>query len=319
MSRTLSRSSIKEAFDHLPAGICFFNASGLPILCNHQMDRLIFELTGRDLQQLSDLTSALDGADLKTEKVIYIPDKTAWLFQASTVEAETSYTQVVAFDVTELTDRKKELESKKETYKKMLANIRIISDNVVAITREEELLTLKMHIHGQVGMCLQKLGRFLSEDNVLQQKTSIVSALRDVTGILEKEMDNDDAVSEPMEAIIQVAKEIGVTVKAEGEIPKRTQTALLLASAVRECVTNTRRHANGDEVIVKITEQIGSLTAVITNNGAAPTEEIQEGGGLSSLRIRIEKSGGQMKIQSFPYFALTVSIPDREEELLYHV
>ncbi len=188
MSRTLSRSSIKEAFDHLPAGICFFNASGLPVLCNHQMDRLIFELTGSDLQQLSDLTSALDGADFKTEKVICLPDKTAWLFQASAVKAETSYTQVVAFDVTELTDRKKELESKNETYKEMLANIRIISDNVVAITREEELLTLKMHIHGQVGMCLQKLGRFLSEEDVLQQKASIVSALRDVTRILKKEM-----------------------------------------------------------------------------------------------------------------------------------
>ncbi len=319
MSRTLSRSSIKEAFDHLPAGICFFNASSLPVLCNHQMDRLLFELTGRDLQQLSDITDALEWSDRKEDKVIYLPDKTAWLFQASDIKAETSYTQVVALDVTELTDRKKELEHKNETYKEMLANIRVISDNVVAITREEELLTLKMHIHGQIGMCLQKLGRFLSEEDVLQQKAAIVSALRDVTGILEKEMDNDDEVSEPMEAIIQVAKEIGVTVKVEGEIPKQTQTALLLASAVRECVTNTRRHASGDEVTVKIRSQTGCLTAVITNNGNVPSEEIREGGGLSSLRTRIEKSGGQMKIQGFPYFALTVIIPDREEEMLYHV
>ena len=49
----LTSNSIKEAFDTLPTGICFFSERGLPVLCNTQMYRLAYQIQGKDLQMLN--------------------------------------------------------------------------------------------------------------------------------------------------------------------------------------------------------------------------------------------------------------------------
>ena len=40
--KIISNASIKESFDNLPTGVCFFNEEGLPVLCNHAMQRFGF-------------------------------------------------------------------------------------------------------------------------------------------------------------------------------------------------------------------------------------------------------------------------------------
>ena len=54
MTRFLNHS-VKEAFDHLPSGVCFFNQNGTLTLCNHKMYQVFFDLTGKDLQSLPEL------------------------------------------------------------------------------------------------------------------------------------------------------------------------------------------------------------------------------------------------------------------------
>ena len=49
----LTSNSIKEAFDTLPAGICFFSERGLPVLCKTQMYRLAYQTLGNELQMLN--------------------------------------------------------------------------------------------------------------------------------------------------------------------------------------------------------------------------------------------------------------------------
>lgn len=41
---------------------------------------------------------------------------------------------------------------------------------------------------------------------------------------------------------------------------------------------------------------------------------MSEGGGLSSLRARVEKAGGTMSVRAAPEFELTVTVPINEEE-----
>lgn len=53
------QSSIKEAVDNLPSGVCFFDKNGFVVLCNRTMYRLAFAITGRDLQTFSELENAL--------------------------------------------------------------------------------------------------------------------------------------------------------------------------------------------------------------------------------------------------------------------
>ena len=40
--KTINHRSIKESFDNLPTGVCFFNQAGFPILCNASMHRFLF-------------------------------------------------------------------------------------------------------------------------------------------------------------------------------------------------------------------------------------------------------------------------------------
>lgn len=58
--KRLLNYSVKEALDHLPDGICFFNKNGTLILCNHQMYRVFLDLTGKDLQSLQELRAFLE-------------------------------------------------------------------------------------------------------------------------------------------------------------------------------------------------------------------------------------------------------------------
>ena len=52
--------SVKEGLDNLPSGICFADRNGTVILCNRQMYRLCRQMTGTDLQHISELLDALN-------------------------------------------------------------------------------------------------------------------------------------------------------------------------------------------------------------------------------------------------------------------
>ena len=95
-----------------------------------------------------------------------------------------------------------------------------------------------------------------------------------------------------------------------GTMPEDTHTAYLLTVALRECVTNALNHAGADLLNLTITNSNGQISAVYTNNGAQPEQEIIEGGGLTSLRERIERSGGIMTIQSLPFYSLTLTLSE---------
>ena len=93
-------------------------------------------------------------------------------------------------------------------------------------------------------------------------------------------------------------------------MPQDTHTAYLLIVALRECVTNALNHAGANLLNLTITNANGQISAVYTNNGTQPKQEIIEGGGLTSLRERIERSGGIMTVQSLPFYSLTLTLPE---------
>ena len=98
-----------------------------------------------------------------------------------------------------------------------------------------------------------------------------------------------------------------------GELPGQDDAAYLLVCAVRECVTNAVRYAKASELYADFSETQNQVGVTVTNNGIAPAGPIREGGGLSTLRRRIERAGGTMDVQSQPYFKLTVTVPKRME------
>ena len=83
----------------------------------------------------------------------------------------------------------------------------------------------------------------------------------------------------------------------------------ILTSAATEALTNAVIHADAKTLFVEFYETDDAYCAHYTNDGNQPTTDIHEGGGLGSLRSKIERLGGNMLIQSVPQFVMTVQMP----------
>lgn len=134
MSR-LKRSAVKEAFDNLPSGVCFFNQNGMVVLCNHQMHRLVFAMTGKDLQSLpefQDFLEGLRGQENRKGDVFLLKDQTAWSFSQEEIITNDGgiYIQVTASNVTELYIKQKELEEDNKRLEEYAERMRRLSANI---------------------------------------------------------------------------------------------------------------------------------------------------------------------------------------------
>lgn len=105
----ITRSSIKEGFDDLPAAVCYFTPDGIIRLCNRQMFRVYRALSGRDLQSLEELHQQVWApthgrrVDGKNPSFV-LPDGTCWLYSEQTVfgEGVRPHVECIFSEVTDL-------------------------------------------------------------------------------------------------------------------------------------------------------------------------------------------------------------------------
>ena len=318
----MNRNSIKEAFDNLPTGVCFFNDTGLPVLCNQMMQRLSFAVCGEDLQFITELEAwfrddftPMSGVK-KLNRTFILPDGKAWhLSRRSFIhESGNAYTQYVAVDVTELYQTREELMKETQQLKKVQADLRKLSSNVVAVTREEEILNTKMRVHDEMGRCLIAAQKYLQEGNTESIPDNLASSWQRAVSMIKYSNETPD--EDMLLQIRETCPFIKLDFVQKGELPKSEKLAYILTCAVRECVTNAVRYAEATELYADFSETETEASVTLTNNGKLPEGEIAEGGGLSSLRKRVERAGGQMIVQSLPVFRLTVTIPKGKEDIM---
>ena len=176
----LGRSSVKEGFDNLPSAICFAGGSGTIMLCNRQMYRLCHILMGMGLQHISELRHALnqpqpDVEVLDREARIYrFPDHTLWQFAETPITDMDGnhYTQVQAIDVTELHEKKAELEQDNQALAEANRRAQKLYAELDQIVREKETLAMKMRVHDDMGQCL------LATRNLLLAKDATLEDFR---------------------------------------------------------------------------------------------------------------------------------------------
>lgn len=324
----LGRSSVKEGFDNLPSAICFAGPNGTIMLCNRQMHRLCHILMGMDLQHISELRRGLEQPQPDVEvldrdaRIYRFPGRTLWQFsEAPITDADGNrYTQVQAIDVTELHEKRGELERDNRALTEANQRARKLYAELDQIVREKETLAMKVRVHDDMGQCL------LSTRNLLLSKDSSLEdfraggrrwaeTLRRITAAeggphARRGAGGSGLLSE----LIASAAEIGVRVQVQGELPGAEENARLMIAAMRECATNTVRHAGGSGMTVRITRTQKADIAVITNDGRPPVGEIVEGGGLSGLRRSVETRGGTMEVRGEPAFRLSIVLPREEAQ-----
>ena len=320
--KTINRNSIKEAFDNLPTGVCFFNEAGLPVLCNYAMHRFSFAVCGKDVQFITDLEECFADDFVpapkarKDGKVFVLSDGSAWHLEKRTFTYESGnvYTQYTATDVKDLHENRVELTKENEHLRHVQEELQRLSANIVAVTREEEVLNTKMRVHDEMGKCLVAAQKYLKEDCTDNIPDSLALAWQRAVSMIK--YSNDTQEEDMMLQIRKTCEYMKISFLQTGELPKKESIAYLLTCAVRECVTNAVRYAEATELYVVFSEMEAEASVTVSNNGKIPKGEVVEGGGLSTLRRRIERAGGRMTVQSFPEFKLSVTVPKGKEGVL---
>lgn len=227
--KTINNTSIKEAYDNLPTGVCFFNEKGLPILCNHAMHRFSFAVTGKDVQYITDSEACLredfqpvEGVK-KEGKLFLLPDQTVHQLDKRTVSYEDGslFIQFVATDVTELYRTGMELKQENLRLRRVQSDLRKLSANVVTATREEEILNTKMLVHDEMGRCLVEARKYLCEDAEGSISTEMVRSWKRAVAMLK--YNNDTQEEDMLSQVRKTCKTLNVTFTKQAPFPAKRE------------------------------------------------------------------------------------------------
>lgn len=309
IKRHLSQVSIKTSCDHLPSALCFALENGQLCLRNLKMDELSHQITGEEMSNANLFWNVL-----AEQPVVTLENGQTWSFERTAMEMDGQVVyQIIGTDVTEKVCLNREVEADNRRLAAMNRRLREYNQNVQTLTREKETLRVKMRIHDELGHTLLRTRQFLSDGR--GDADAICASWRQNIRLLLGE-DADEAPADSFRQLVSAAHAIGVTIDRRGVFPPDgTEAAQLVEAAVHESLTNLVRHAKGTHLEVIGTKETDGWHICYRNDGAIPAGPIAEGGGLSSLRDRVEAAGGAMTVEHAPRFLLTLVLPEEMERL----
>lgn len=312
--KNLSPLSIKESFDTLPMGICFYEDNGLIRLSNTEMDDASFLLDKEALLNGSTFYERLEKKEIpdvtylsiSPEEVILQKDEKVLSFRhyLHQIEKKTIH-EIDESDITKTYELTKELEKKTKELQLLQKRLLSYEKNAKELITEREILETKIRIHGDLGKLLlitkekmkQKATHREKEELLLLWEKGIDAFLTN-----EKEEKKDG-----IQVLEETAKRIGIEIIFQGErFEKDSQEEKILLQAIHESLTNAVKHAQAKTLFVTLKKENLHDIIEIRNDGILPKKEILEGGGLSSLRKLVEENLGKMEIVNKDAFLLRI-------------
>ena len=307
----ISLSAVKEGFDNLPTGLCFAKHNGMILLVNYKMIELCYEMFGVYIQNADEFWKevckgkTLDGIEKISdgEQPEYrLSDSTIWSFKKENVE---SVVQITASDVTDLYKLTTQLEEKNNELSAMNTRLKKYGETVDETTRSKERLETKMRIHNDLGQAL------LATRHSIKMKSKDYKPILDMwkrnIAVLRMEAEPQQNTQQ-LQSFLKAAEAAGIIIEISGNIPYEENVEKLFIASATESLTNAVRHAKAKKLMIESILTDDGYTVLFTNDGEKPDGVIREGGGLSSLRRKIERSGGEMKISSKPEFLLQIKL-----------
>ena len=315
---TITPVSVKEAFDSLPAGICFFTTDGSVVMKNEMMDRLCYALTGDVLKSGTDFMGRLSSgslasgcavASIEDSYVVTLPDgQVVSISVDDDVSVSKNVLRVVrANDVTDEYAKIRKLQEMVSELTDLNARLGQVNTDIVSTIGVQETVNARIKIHDELGNNLLVVEDFIKNggseeklDEIRDWLTLSVSFL--LSGFPDRSEDD-------YELLRETAEKLSVKIVVSGKLPESEPLKHIVSTAIHECLTNTIRHAHGDMLEVEVDESRDRINVTLTNNGDQPTAPIRETGGLLSLRELVERAGGSMTVVSQPSLSITVSLP----------
>lgn len=311
---SLTAMSVKEAIAALSSGLCFYDGTGRVLLLNDQIDGECKEITGESLYDGAAFWAEMrdgnvrDGVTVTQSDGSIIAERqggkaTCYKRIIHDLDGKIVY-EISGTDVSRELALKKELERKNENLFKMNVRLRKYGEIVAEVTKERETLAARVKVHGNLGSLILRTKKAITQGEY--DREELISEWEDVMSVIFASDEDEDKFADAD----KTAASVGVRIFYAGKRPPKGSVAeKIFADAVFECVVNTARHADGDELYVKTAETQTAYAVTLTNNGNRPVGEIREGGGLSSLRAMTENVGGRMSVTCAPEFVLTITVP----------
>ncbi|MCF0105556.1 MAG: hypothetical protein HUJ53_02210 [Holdemanella sp.] len=309
--------SIKEGFDGIETGLCFYDEKGIPILINKKMNKLYASLMNIDVLDGKNLEDLMDGKlELKTGKwlkegelsMIQFNDGTIYGFNSLKIGINNSeITQVIASNITDLYELNKRIEMDNHRLDTMNDRLKKYNNDVSNLIEKEEILSAKMNIHNEFGQTL------LATSHSLKNKTGNKKELVDLwkKNILLLKNQNEQTKPESLNYLYDAGKAIGLDVVINGELTRWSQRAIRIFNmATKESMTNAIKHAQAKHLYIKISHENCFYTMTFENDGLSCRDGYKEGGGLTSLRNRVEENGGIMDVNTDGMFELRIELPE---------
>ena len=309
----LTPQVIKEAMDLLPTGIAFGREDGTVLFRNLAINRLSRALTGRDFTRMDDFRRAAghpETGSTETPQVISVNDPPE-VWQLATRRLDTNgetVLQLTATDISKPEAITRELEAKNAKLRELHMRLDIYNQQAKRIIIEQEILTARMAVHNELGNVLLESLHYMKDPDSYREE-QLLQTLKNANYYLLREYEADDTARDPLTEALSMAEAIGVEAQISGIPPEGEPNRGILAAAIRECATNTVKHADGNLLQAEIRRENQETELILRSNGAPPAGEIRESGGLKSLRTLVEKHQGSMQAESAPGFQLTIRLP----------
>lgn len=313
MRRHATITTLKMGMDMLPTGIGVFTQDGVVRMLNYTMERLSLSLTGHTVLNGNDFWYNLNGEGIMQDchtfyfqdaRLLQLSDGTIWSCKRE--ETEEGFFQLTAYDYTEeynLVHKQEENNAKVEELNQKFREYGGMVDEAV---RQEEFLATKIRIHDSLGRVLLSAMGYLNGGS--EDAPTLIENWREALKLLLGEANVKDDDFNTVQELVQAAGFLGLQLTVTGRLPSSAVARKLLFAGARECMTNAVRHAHATEMHIELLHVCGRTKIVFTNNGDAPEGDIQEGGGLTSLRTLVKGERAEMKVIGKPVFALIISV-----------
>ena len=312
----VTHGALKAAIDHLPEGVLYAADNGMPLMVNLSMHALAELATGRSLSDANIFWQQLCAGDLAegckrlpqtldSGIVLELPGQRIWRFEKK--DYRPGIYEMTAVAITKQYEATRQLEQELAQLKLQNARVKAYSENVDAIVRKEELLTARIRIHDDLGRLLVSSRSYLLGNELQIPKETLLQEWRRTLDLLENSgaKPQEEALLEMLEKTTRL---MGLELVLRGDLPAGQKGQHLLTAAARECMTNAA-HAGADRFYISIRRKAGTLYIDFTDNGTAPEEPLQEGGGLSSLRSVVREAGADMLVTQAAHVHLRLVIP----------
>ena len=305
-----SIDSVKEAVDSLPVGVCFVAENGTVALMNLKMNEWCIALTGQPLSDGNAFVSAVyAAAGARGEMLVRLPEGGVLLFSESELRADgKTYRQFTAADVTARFAVTAELEAKNARLRDIQLRMKTYSVELADLVLKKELLAARVTIHDSLGHVLLRSKYYLEHPESTDEAALLELLLQTNDLFLGGAEDMEGEPQAPFEEALRLASGVGVKVSLEGAPPENAAVLKLLGQALRECAVNAGKQAGGNALRLTCVENPRNHVFTLRTNGA-PAGEVEESGGLRSLRQAVEGAGGTLLVQPLEEFTVTLILP----------